>query len=103
MEDDVKLYDWLCMSLAAVMSVHVIYSTVDKRSAGFSNKWLTILRKDIGFLPACKSLMMIRWRQSLTRRLRRCCRNLRHWIGTCCKPMRVTWPAYKHCFHNQGS
>lgn len=49
MEEDVKPYGWLGMSLAAVMPAHVIYPKVDKRAAGFSKKWLTILRKDIGF------------------------------------------------------
>ena len=49
MEEDVKPYDWLGMSLSAVMPAHVIYPKVDKHSAGFSKKWLTILREEIGF------------------------------------------------------
>ncbi|QRX84755.1 beta-N-acetylhexosaminidase [Glaciimonas sp. PAMC28666] len=49
MDEDVKPYDWLGMSLSAVMPAHVIYPKVDKHSAGFSKKWLTILRDEIGF------------------------------------------------------
>ena len=49
MDEDVKPYDWLGMSLSAVMPAHVIYPKVDKHSAGFSKKWLTILREEIGF------------------------------------------------------
>ncbi|PUA20809.1 beta-N-acetylhexosaminidase [Glaciimonas sp. PCH181] len=49
MDEDVKPYDWLGMSLSAVMPAHVIYPEVDKHSAGFSKKWLTILREEIGF------------------------------------------------------
>ncbi|KAF3998225.1 beta-N-acetylhexosaminidase [Glaciimonas immobilis] len=49
MDEDIKPYDWLGMSLSAVMPAHVIYPKVDKHSAGFSKKWLTILRKEIGF------------------------------------------------------
>jgi len=47
--DDAMPYDWLGMSLTAVMPAHVIYPKVDKHPAGFSKKWLNILRKDIGF------------------------------------------------------
>src|SRR3569623_976919 len=39
----------LKMSLSGVMPAHVIYPKVDKHPAGFSKKWLSMLRKDIGF------------------------------------------------------
>ncbi|MET0963886.1 MAG: beta-N-acetylhexosaminidase [Noviherbaspirillum sp.] len=46
---DAMPYDWLGMSLAAVMPAHVIYPQVDNQPAGFSARWLSILRRDIGF------------------------------------------------------
>ncbi len=47
--DDAAPYDWLGMSLSAVMPAHVIYPKFDKHPAGFSKKWLSLLRKRFGF------------------------------------------------------
>lgn len=47
--DDAAPYGWLGMSLAGVMPAHVIYPKVDGHPAGFSKKWLSILRGDMGF------------------------------------------------------
>jgi len=51
--DDAKPYDWLSTALTSVMPAHVIYPKVDKRPAGFSDKWLnTILRGQLRFTGA---------------------------------------------------
>lgn len=47
--EDAAPYGWLGMSLAGVMPAHVIYPDVDSHPAGFSKKWLSVLREKMEF------------------------------------------------------
>ncbi|MCM0045078.1 MAG: beta-N-acetylhexosaminidase [Burkholderiaceae bacterium] len=49
LKDDAAPYGWLGMNLSAVMPAHVIYPKFDKHPAGFSKKWLSLLRRELGF------------------------------------------------------
>jgi beta-N-acetylhexosaminidase len=49
---DAAPYRWLGPQLAGVMPAHVIYEQVDTAPAGFSSRWLQILRGEFGFAGA---------------------------------------------------
>ncbi len=47
--EDAMPYLWMGIGLSGVMPAHVVYPKVDSYPAGFSEKWLTILRKELHF------------------------------------------------------
>ncbi len=49
LDDDAVPYRTLGPALAAVMPAHVVYPKVDKLPAGFSHRWLRLLRRDLRF------------------------------------------------------
>ena len=52
LKDDVLPYRHLMHDLSGVMPAHVVYAKVDAQPAGFSKKWLGMLRDELGFTGA---------------------------------------------------
>jgi beta-N-acetylhexosaminidase len=52
---DAAPYRWLGAQLAGVMPAHVIYDAVDAAPAGFSKRWIDLLRGELGFSGAVLS------------------------------------------------
>ena len=50
--NDAAPYRWLGSMLAGVMPAHVVYPQIDRRPAGFSRRWIKLLRDDLGFTGA---------------------------------------------------
>jgi beta-N-acetylhexosaminidase len=52
LENDAAPYRWLGPQLAAVMPAHVVYPALDSAPAGFSARWINMLRNELGFAGA---------------------------------------------------
>jgi beta-N-acetylhexosaminidase len=52
LENDAAPYRWLGLMLAGVMPAHVVYPQIDRHPAGFSRRWIKLLRDDLGFTGA---------------------------------------------------
>lgn len=52
LKQDVLPYQELMQDLSAIMPAHVIYPKVDNQPAGFSKKWLDLLKGELGFAGA---------------------------------------------------
>jgi len=52
LKTDVLPYQELIHDLSAIMPAHVLYTKVDDQPAGFSKKWLSLLREELGFTGA---------------------------------------------------
>lgn len=49
---DAEQYRWLWLSLASVMPAHITYPAIDRPPAGFSKKWIDLLRGEFGYTGA---------------------------------------------------